>query len=77
MATRTGGIPDMVRDGETGLLVPPDDPDALAGALTRLLSHPSYAAALGRAGRERVGGFTDTAVVDRLLDLYGDLAGAR
>lgn len=52
VATRVGGMPESVRDGETGLLVPPSDPDALADAIIRLLSDREEAAALGRAGRK-------------------------
>jgi glycosyltransferase involved in cell wall biosynthesis len=73
VATRTGGIPDMVVDGETGLLVEPDDPAALAQALTALLAAPDRARSLGRAGRERVTAFTDRAVVERLTAVYQDL----
>ncbi|TFV90714.1 glycosyltransferase family 4 protein [Blastococcus sp. CT_GayMR16] len=50
VATRIGGLPEVIKDGETGLLVDPDDPQALADAVIRLLSHPEEAAALGRAG---------------------------
>jgi glycosyltransferase involved in cell wall biosynthesis len=49
-----GGIPDLVVDGELGLLVPHDDPEALGGALARLLGDPDEAARIGRAGREAV-----------------------
>ncbi|HKT00009.1 MAG TPA: glycosyltransferase family 4 protein, partial [Rugosimonospora sp.] len=77
VATRTGGIPDMVVDGETGLLVEPDDPGGLAKALTTLLWDPRRAASLGEAGRARVTAFTDTAVADRLTDLYRRLASFR
>ena len=51
VATRVGGIPDMVRDGETGLLIPPNDPDALREALGRLMSDPVLRTALGTSGK--------------------------
>lgn len=51
VATTVGGIPEMVRHGEAALLVPPQDPEALASAVTRLLANPRQAAAMGRSGR--------------------------
>ena len=54
VATRVGAIPELVRDGVTGLLVPPADPPALARAIQRLLDDPELAAVLGRAGRDHV-----------------------
>ncbi len=53
IASRVGGLPDIVSDGVTGLLVPPGDSVALASALSSLLLDPAKAAALGAAGRER------------------------
>lgn len=54
VATRVGGIPQVVRDGQTGLLVPPRDPAALARAVTWVLDHPAEAAVMGARGRELV-----------------------
>jgi starch synthase len=54
VASRIGGIPDVVEDGVTGLLVPPGDAAALAGALRRLLDEPDLARKLGEAGRRRL-----------------------
>lgn len=54
VATRVGGIPDLVEHGRTGLLVPSDDPAALADALRQLIEAPDHAADMGRAGRERL-----------------------
>jgi glycosyltransferase involved in cell wall biosynthesis len=54
VSTRLVGIPDLVVDGETGLLVSPGDVAALASALERLARNPELSAALASAGRERV-----------------------
>jgi glycosyltransferase involved in cell wall biosynthesis len=54
VASRVGGIPDIVTHGETGLLVPPGDAQALADALVRVLSDRALAERLGAAGREAV-----------------------
>jgi len=55
VATRVGAIPEVVADGETGILVPPRDPDTLATAILRLLRRPAEAEEMGRAGRRRLG----------------------
>jgi glycosyltransferase involved in cell wall biosynthesis len=54
IATDLAGIPELIEDGLTGLLVPPGDPPALATALVRLLGDPSLRARLGAAGERRV-----------------------
>lgn len=54
IATNVGGIPEMIDDGVTGLLVPPADEQALAGALGCLLTNSALSARLGSAGRQRV-----------------------
>jgi glycosyltransferase involved in cell wall biosynthesis len=54
IASRTGGVPDLVQDGEEGLLVPPGDPGALTEAIRRVMEDPDLADRLGTAGREKV-----------------------
>jgi glycosyltransferase involved in cell wall biosynthesis len=51
ISTRLAGIPEMIVDGQDGLLVPPKDPAALADAMARLLSDPAGAESLGQKGR--------------------------
>lgn len=51
VVSRVGGLPEMVEDGVSGLLVPPQDPDAMAHALVELLGDPGRARDMGRAGR--------------------------
>ncbi len=76
VASAVGGIPEVVSDGVTGLLVPPGDPGALAGALGALIADPARAAALGRAGRARaVAEFGWPAVATQTAALYAELAG--
>jgi alpha-maltose-1-phosphate synthase len=53
VASKVGGIPEVVADGETGLLVPPDDPEALAESINALTRDRDRANAMGTAGRER------------------------
>jgi len=50
----SGGVPDAIRDGITGLLVDPNDADGLAGKILRVLREPDFAAELGRNGRQWV-----------------------
>src|SRR2546422_223907 len=54
IASRVGGIPDIIEDGVSGLLVPPADPEALAAAIERVARDPAYAKRLADAGRERL-----------------------
>lgn len=51
VGARTGGIPDAIQHGETGLIVPPDAPEALAEAAIRILTDSDFASALGQQGR--------------------------
>jgi phosphatidylinositol alpha-1,6-mannosyltransferase len=54
VAGDSGGIPDAVRDGETGFLVPPEEPAAFADAICRLLADPAAAKRMGQNGRRAV-----------------------
>lgn len=71
VATAVGGLPDMVVDGETGLLVPPRDPRALRAAIDRLLADDELRRRLGAAARERISGLAGwERVVDETLACY-------
>ena len=62
VATQVGGVPEVLSEG-TGLIVPPEDPQALADALAELLLHPERTAAMGRAAQQRAQGYAlDTMV---------------
>jgi glycosyltransferase involved in cell wall biosynthesis len=74
VATTVGSVPEAVRDGETGLLVPPDDPAALAAALRRLLSDPALRLRLGRQGRAlALEHFTAAAMARSFERLYAEI----
>jgi glycosyltransferase involved in cell wall biosynthesis len=70
VATAVGGLPDVVMDGETGLLVAPRDPAALAGAIEALLRDPDRRARMGEAARARLAGFTIERAAERFAALY-------
>jgi glycosyltransferase involved in cell wall biosynthesis len=71
VATAVGGNPELVADGRTGLIVPPGDSRALAGALERLLREPALARRLGEAARRRAKEqFSVVQQVDRLLAVW-------
>jgi glycogen synthase len=74
VATRVGGIKEVVVDGETGLLVPPGEPVKLGGALTRILEDPATAAKMGEEGRRHVlEHFTWDRIAVKTLELYRSL----
>jgi glycosyltransferase involved in cell wall biosynthesis len=71
VATAVGATPDLLADGRTGLLVPPEDPTALADALAQLLSQPEQARQLGEAARlEARQRFSRPAMVRRFEEFY-------
>ena len=72
--SRVGGIPEVVADGGTGLLVPPGDPAALAGAINALVADPALAAQMGQEGRKRaVADFGWPAIAAQTAELYAEL----
>jgi len=78
VATRVGGIPEIVEDGVNGLLVLPEDRQALAAAVLRLLRQPDMARRLGEAGRELVGrNFSVTRMVEGNLQVYREVLAAK
>jgi len=71
VATAVGGNPELVVAGETGALVPPQDPDALADALAVYVNDRAQMARAGRGGRDRIEReFSLPAMVGRYLDVY-------
>jgi glycosyltransferase involved in cell wall biosynthesis len=76
VATRVGGLLDLVVDGETGIVVPPRDPAALRSALERLLADPDLRRRLGTAGRDRARMyFSWETVTDATLAAYAEALG--
>ncbi len=72
LATAVAAIPELIRPNETGVLVPPQDPPALAAALERLIGDPDLRARLGAAGHHRLlRHFSHVAGIDRLAALFG------
>ncbi len=70
VATHVGGLPEVVADGQTGLLVEKDDPEALAGAIAVLLDHPELATEMGKAACLRA---QDLFSLKRHVDAYDAL----
>jgi glycosyltransferase involved in cell wall biosynthesis len=74
VATPVGGTAELVLDGETGVLVPPRDPDALARAIGGLLADPERGRRLGEAGRRRVEReFSAERMARRVLEIYDEV----
>ena len=82
VATRTGGVPDLVQHERTGLLVPPKDPEALADGIVRMLGDEPLRQRLADAAKASVyESFTATKMVEAMEEVYrrilGDDAGKR
>jgi glycogen(starch) synthase len=76
VASDTGGVPEVVADGETGILVAPEDVAALSQAMSELAADPKRLKRLGAAGAARVREFTWAAIADQYLDLYSQAVAA-
>jgi glycosyltransferase involved in cell wall biosynthesis len=70
VATSVGGLPEVLRDGENALLVPPESPEALAGAVARALGAPALRDRLSRGGRELADRHSWTSIAERTEALY-------
>ena len=70
VATRVGGVPELLGAGEAGLLVPPRDALALAEGITKLLQDPSLTSAVGEAGRRRAPRYSAESMLEALAKLY-------
>lgn len=78
VATAVGGVPELINDGDTGLLIPPEDPEAAALALARLHSEPDLAERLaGKACERARSAYSLDAMLDRTEQLYRELLGSR
>lgn len=76
IATRVASIPEIVEDGVSGLLVPPQDPDRFAAAINTLIADPALAHRMGQAGQTRVAdNFTVEAMVQHTAQLYRAVLG--
>ena len=77
VATRVGGVPEVVVEGATALLVPPGDPASLTAALDRLLSDPSLAARFAEAGHRRAEELSWSRILPRYLELLAEVVSPR
>lgn len=73
IGARSGGIPDLVDDGRTGILVPPADPTALAAALRKLIASPELRQTMGDSAQRRFSEFSATRVVPRIEQVYAEI----
>lgn len=73
IATQTGGIPEIVKHNQSGLLVPPQDPEAMANAIIELINDQSKRIALGTKAKENVRSYSIANTIEETLQLYEEL----
>lgn len=73
VASRVGGVPEIIRDGVNGLLVEPRDPEGLARAVNKIFSDPDLRDRLCRQGQETVGVFSMESMIRKEEKIYQDL----
>lgn len=74
VASAVGGLPDLVLDGTTGILVPPGDVSALRASILQLLTEPERCARMGRAARQRALGYSASTLVPQIERVYQEVA---
>jgi glycogen synthase len=77
VASKTGGIPDVIEDGVNGILVPPGEPEALAHAINRLLAERNLARRLSEGAQERVKDYDWGVLAERVLRVYQGVSAGR
>lgn len=77
IASKIGGLRDIIAHGENGILVPPGDVEALHGALAEILERPALRARLGKAAQRRAEDFTADRIVPQFEQAYEDVVAAR
>ncbi|HSL92440.1 MAG TPA: glycosyltransferase family 4 protein, partial [Candidatus Limnocylindrales bacterium] len=77
VASRVGGVPEIIPDDSVGVLVPPEDPDALGAAISGLLADPGRRERMGRAGTARIRERFGEAEMEKLYRMYLEIAPER
>ena len=77
IATRVGGIPDIVEDGQTGLLIPPKDAKAIVQAIEALYQDPDYRRRLAANARSQLDNYSPPKMTRRYMDLYQEVIAGR
>jgi phosphatidylinositol alpha-mannosyltransferase len=75
VASAVGGITNLVKDGQTGLLVPPYNSDILAKAIIKLLGNPELIQKLSEEGKKQVQNYSWSEIADKTEEIYQEVAG--